>query len=433
LRNAAAFRLVSHICIFYSAAVLFPQFLLPYNTAYLIIAAAALFACLAAVYIDLPALRVPVSLVPLGVLLFILKPTAVTAALIVNALPLIYAAVILMLGRFHGEVWVYRKEVQRLALFIAPLLALTISSQAGFLNDAEQIGALPYAWALYFFFVFFALLALRTMRSGVIRSAKWQGGTIGVYLLAAAFAAVLGFLLRFALPVFKFILMLLVLPIGLILWLLGMAMGIFASNCAGHLGDLYATVPPVTLSPEEQAAVAAQSSKATPPPTNFLDDFGKGFGFPKEAVVIGLILLLAAAVIVIAFKHTGKLKKSFVSQTDLAADADAASAKRSAFNRLRRKAPATNAERVRDVYRRYLGFLKRNGIERHPGSTSGDISELASAVLVNETDELLRALYIKARYSENEITEEDAENAEQAYLDLLNRKSKCDTEQLSGE
>lgn len=431
MRNAAAFRLVSHICIFYAAAVLFPQFRLPYNTAYLIIAAAALCAYIAAVYINLSALRLLVALVPLGMLLFILEPIAITAALIINALPLIYAAVILFLGRFNGETWGYRREVLYLVFFSAPLLALTLYYQVLLVYKAEQIGALSYAWALYFFFIFFALLALRTMRSGVFRSAKWQGGTIGVYLLAAAFAAALGVLLRFSVPVFKFILMLLALPLALFLWLLGSAIGIFASSCAGHLGDLYATVPPTTLSPEEQAAVAANASKVTPPPANFLDDFGKGFGFPKEAVIIGIIVLLAAVVIVIAFKHTGKLKKSAAFQADHGANP--ASAKRAASKRLRRKAPATNAERVRDVYRRYLGFLKRNGIERHPGSTSGDISELARSVLINETDEFLRVLYIKARYSENEITEEEAENAEQAYLDLLNGNSKGDAEQLNGE
>lgn len=405
MRNSAAFRLVSHICLFFSAAVLVPLFRPADCTAYFIIAASAFIACCAAVYLDSAALRLPVSLVPLAVLFFILRPKSVTIPIIVNALPLIYAAAILTVGRFRGDVWVCRMEVRLLSLFIFPLIALTIYYQALSVKNVEQRAALSYAWALYFFFLLFAFLSLRTMRSGELRSAKWQGGTIGAYLLAVAFAAAVGLLLRFSLPAFKFIVMLIVLPLALIIWLVSMAAGALASKYAAQLSDFYATAAPITPSPQEQTAPAPVSI-ATAPSSNFLDDFGKGFGFSKEAVIIGVIVLLAIAVIVITLMHTGKLTKNAVSLSPDLEGADPAASKRTLF-KIRRKAPAANAEKVRDVYRRYLGYLRRNGVQRHPGSTSGDISELANAVLGDKTDELLRALYLRARYAADEISEEE--------------------------
>ena len=55
-----------------------------------------------------------------------------------------------------------------------------------------------------------------------------------------------------------------------------------------------------------------------------------------------------------------------------------------------------------------------HGIIPERSETSGEISE-AAAKLIRETDEQLRALYRKARYDSEPVTDEEVRAAEEAY------------------
>ena len=59
-----------------------------------------------------------------------------------------------------------------------------------------------------------------------------------------------------------------------------------------------------------------------------------------------------------------------------------------------------------------------NGVRRGPGCTTEDISRSSSEILAGETDELLRGLYRKARYSEKPISAEEADAAQAALSRL---------------
>lgn len=65
---------------------------------------------------------------------------------------------------------------------------------------------------------------------------------------------------------------------------------------------------------------------------------------------------------------------------------------------------------MRAVYRDYLNFLRSKGVSPGPSETTAEISQDASALLL-ESDESLRALYRRARYSAGAVSPAEVDAA----------------------
>jgi len=84
---------------------------------------------------------------------------------------------------------------------------------------------------------------------------------------------------------------------------------------------------------------------------------------------------------------------------------------------LREKYPADLRDQVRFFYRKYLEKLKRENVNILKSDTSLDVNQKAREILDHGIDDL-RKIYIKCRYSKEEITEEDVDNIKNIYHNL---------------
>ena len=83
----------------------------------------------------------------------------------------------------------------------------------------------------------------------------------------------------------------------------------------------------------------------------------------------------------------------------------------------REKYPVDLREQVRFFYRKYLEKLKRENVNILKSDTSLDVNQKAREILDHGIDDL-RKIYIKCRYSKEEITEEDVDNIKNIYHNL---------------
>lgn len=415
MRNSAAFRLVSHICLFLAVMALMPSITPESFLPYFLIVGAALICYLAGVQLNSAVLRLLVSLVPFAGLLLIPEPIPAIA----TALPLIYAAIVLVSGRFFGEAWRYQKLFKPLALFaaaftlVAALVRHSSSYSAADPGIAGQLRGLDAFFLLIFGFFIFGFLSLCAQRLGSIRSAKWQLGITGSFVLAILAGAAIGVLLHLlAKPVSSFF-ALLIYPIGYFFSFLTRLFGGTFSGLKPFEDDLNATPAPATPMPDGAPEQAPAPAMPTEDPG--FAPLIKNFNYP--AFIIALVAIAALVLLIMLLLRARKDQGEIEFDNSMFEDGQQPS-KRRFERRKRRRSVNTNADRVRDIYRSYLFFLNQNGITTGISSTSGEISEKAGSLL-DKHDELLRALYIKARYGSEPISDETVLLAEEAYKKLI--------------
>ena len=81
-------------------------------------------------------------------------------------------------------------------------------------------------------------------------------------------------------------------------------------------------------------------------------------------------------------------------------------------------APSQPRDAVRYYYAKYMRECRRRAILIEPSMTAGEISEASSILLDEENRETMHDLYIRSRYSSQEISTHDAETAKQIYKQL---------------
>ena len=388
-----------------------PESFLPY----FLIVGAALICYLAGVQLNSAVLRLLVSLVPFAGLLLIPEPIPAIAA----ALPLIYAAIVLVSGRFFGEAWRYQKLFKPLALFaaaftlVAALVRHSSSYSAADPGIAGQLRGLDAFFLLIFGFFIFGFLSLCAQRLGSIRSAKWQLGITGSFVLAMLAGAAIGVLLHLlAKPVSSFF-ALLIYPIGYFFSFLTRLFGGTFAGLKPFEDDLNATPAPATPMPDGAPEQAPAPAMPTEDPG--FAPLIKNFNYP--AFIIALVAIAALVLLIMLLLRARKDQGEIEFDNSMFEDGQQPS-KRRFERRKRRRSVNTNADRVRDIYRSYLFFLNQNGITTGISSTSGEISEKAGSLL-DKHDELLRSLYIKARYGSEPISDETVLLAEEAYKKLI--------------
>lgn len=84
---------------------------------------------------------------------------------------------------------------------------------------------------------------------------------------------------------------------------------------------------------------------------------------------------------------------------------------------LREKYPVDLRDQVRFFYRKYLQRLKRENVNILKSDTSLDVNQKAREIFDHGIDDL-RKIYMKCRYSKEEITEEDVNNIKNIYSNL---------------
>lgn len=393
MHSFVSFRLTSHVCLYSALLCLFNVFQTSWQCFALLIALS-LLACFLAVNCRLPALRLLCGLLPLLALLVPVHHWAVTVAV---ALAVVYLSAFLISGRFLLEVWKYRPEV---VILLVVSLILAVASQMG--DHANPVPA-PMCLAC----VVCAFLALRAMRLGGAASAGWQLACAGEFFLpVAASAATVGVIM-------------LVWPLlGVVFSKLGALFGWFlyqwnsfwdkTMHLATIVDSSFAESDSIPWESEQEMAVETVQS-ITGSWRLLQKDFPWG--------IVVLFVLGAALLVLVAWllwrSRPAVGKKPDPGMVEVKAERENVGRRK----RHARRARQTNRDLIRDLYREYLRFLSIHGVCLKRSATTEEITA-ASAAILTQTDELLRALYRKVRYSTAEPTDEEVARAKM-LLDQL--------------
>ncbi len=84
--------------------------------------------------------------------------------------------------------------------------------------------------------------------------------------------------------------------------------------------------------------------------------------------------------------------------------------------RKRRKEERTNNYKIREIYREYLAYIRKNGVSISGQATSEEILEASNRLVDSSEAAGLRALYIRARYNdEKQLSSEEVSQAKQLW------------------
>ena len=398
MHSFVSFRLTSHICIYSALLCLFSVFQASWQCFALLIVLT-LLACYAATNCRNAGLRALCSLLPL---LSLLAPVHHWIVMVAVGLAVAYLAVFLVSGRFLLEIWRYRPEV--VFLVIAAFI-LTWVSWLGF--EANPVPP-PMCLAC----AVLAFLALRALRLGKTASAGWQLMTAGEFFLPVAAGAAAAGVIWAAWPLLGFVFS----KIGAVFgWLI--AKGTVLWDKALHnvdiKDDFFETKETLAAASEEEAA--AETVRSITGNWRLLEkDFPWG--------IIALFVLGAALIALIAWllwrSRPPMGKKLEEGMVEVEAEREGGSRRK---HRRRSQRP-TNRDLIRSLYREYLMFLSRHGIMPKRSATTEEIT-LAAASILTQTDELLRALYRKVRYSTAEPTDEEVARARTLFAQLTQEEN----------
>ncbi len=403
MRNFVSYRLTSHVLFVCAFLLLFA----PYRSDQLLFAvfpALVFFSSFIAVRFASALPRAALGLVPALALLIPHSGGLYTlaAVLLLSA----YCAAVLGMGNFGFEIWQYRPELGAL-LAIAFLYFL-----ASFFLELSY----PTPIFMMAASVIFGFLAIRAMRSGSALSRGWQAGSAGFFLAALAGLVAVGVLLWAMIPLYKLL-------AHAVAWIWGGLMVLIVklfTLLMGIADPIEEDLPELTPEPSEDVfePLSPGSSSAS---HNYSVD-GQGINIDWRIVLAAIGVILAVVAVILLVRSIGRRGKRQYSAEIKFEDYPRSDDDGRRGKRRRGRRRATNAEKIRAVYRSYLSFLSRNGIRRRCASTTQDISDEANEILI-ETDELLRVVYRRARYGLDEITDEDVAAAEEAYLRLVNDRN----------
>lgn len=409
MRSFAALRLAAQLLLVSAVLCLLGPFRADWPL-FALLPALALLAALAA----LPLKAAPARLA-LGLLPALALPLASgLPALIAGGLMTGYCAAFLSVGRFALELWQYRRE----AVVLIALAAVT-----ALLSNLAAFRGVPPRWLALACGVC-ALLALRALRMARAASPAWEAAGAGLFLLLPLGGAAAGAAIWAATPLLQY-------PLRAIGALLGGAAALWSSFWAWLLGSVDSIgddffveesgpVPTLPTQPAmEPGAELPGSSNLRMPELNIP-------WLTLLAVAAGVALLILA----LRLLRRGRRAPAANASSDYQWETAPEPSRRPRSRKRSRRGPRTNRDRVRTLYKDYLDFLSGCGVRPAHSETTAEISADAAAVL-NETDELLRALYRQARYSDAPITDAELRDAE-AQLARLTREENLRSAQTGG-
>lgn len=410
MRTASALRIGAHVGLYFGIVAQSRLFL---GALYLPFAvyAAIIISALFAVSIESRPLRILCAASP--ALLLILSNSIFSA--IALALPIAYSVILIGSDRFTSELWQLKNEATLILLFSMPIMMISLLGGYGELFGEEYPRApIHCSWVFLFCAVMLVFLMLRAARTGCIRSASWQTKNVLTFLIPLAAAIPLGILLKVGLiPVMKFVAIVICAPFIALIYF-----GNIAFSALFAFGKDFESTNTIVDPEVDFETLVNENGTANDAMEYFMKathiEVSRETMLLIGAIILGILLIVA---VVFILRRGISVRKQYVNEGYYEADEEYSSRRR---HRRGIKTVRDSAERVRYTYRQYLAFLKIHGIVPSQSKTTGDISEAARSLL-NETDELLRELYRKARYGpKEEVTEQEAELAAEVYLRLVN-------------
>ena len=391
MKPMSAFRLTALTCVWFALFSLIPA-LRVWSLAPVLVLGAILVASFAAVQLKHPLARLGVALLPLLTLLYAWQNGLMMT--LVCAAPIVVIAIALATDHATIEYWRVKREFIALSVVCAILLLVSLNPVLFSAQCAVFVAA---------FFVF-GFLALRAGRVGSYESAAWQTGNTGIFLATLAAVAGGGTLLMFGFD-------------ALVKWLKQ-----FISD-----DKLIVTGTSNAQLVEEsfyyQATLEPMSSPGAYVATEMTEDHPfvhvETQQFDIWWMVVGILLVLAIAALVVLLLARKKDKKAPAETLELKQE-DVGHGARANRLRRRNRGKQTNNDKVREIYRNYLKHLRTEGVQFQRSATTSDVSERAATLA--EDDTMLRTLYRKARYDNDQVTDEEVQLAQKCFEQLIAAK-----------
>ena len=405
MKNMAAFRITALSCFFFALVSLLSPFkdsILPTAvTAGLILIAAFL-----AVQVEKPWLRLVFFIIPLTWIALVAivdwPKLALTAG--VCAVPVIVAALTVAFRLEGKELWRQRREFLILTAASALLLVICLNPLIFSLNTIIFVAA----------YLLLGVLALRAGRAGRMVSTKWQAGSAALLLVPIVCAAGVGTGLMVGFD-------------ALMEWLKNLfadtGMPVAKPTSEPMQVDSWIKLPPVNEM-AQSSAVPLDHFEDKPETPNLIKIEGSDWHW----ILLAVVLVLALVILLVLLLGNKNKEKPKEEGLEMAVEDEVRTKSRRRWRR--RSKDESNAEKVRELYRQYLAYLKVKGVSFDQSETSQDVSEDAKAVLGD--DEVFREIYRKARYDkEGTITDEELAQAQAAYQRLINPPKEEQAEEAS--
>ncbi len=396
MRSFVAFRLTSQICFASAVVCMFPLFGERWF-AFALFAGLSFVAGLCAGEIEKPLFRFAFSLLPLASLFFAGRGWMAPVALL---LLLGYELLFLSLGRFQVELWYYRPAVGVLCIV---LLILILSGLGTVTSDSSRYFALAG--------LLLSLLALRTLRLGPAPSLGWQAGNAGLFLLPLSGGIATGAVLCLIGSLFQYLVYAVAAVSGAVVAALAF-LGDWIMKIFTNFEDPYdtATTEYTTLEAASEELISEGLSERSISLRQFRVQI------PWNSLVTVLSVVAVIALIVFLLRRGARASGKMTQDSGLTEDGyfeEGTPRRRGRKKTVRR----TYREKIRGLYRDYLTLLRHYNIYPKESATTLEISDSAASVLL-ESDEKLRDLYRRCRYSDAPVTKEDFLAAEKAFNDI---------------
>lgn len=394
MKNAASYRITAFTCFYFAFVCLFSYFRtwnwLPAITVALIF----IFSMIGAHVKPLP-LRVLVSLVPFAPAVYATLVPGDFIMAVILAVPALFNVIMLTAGRDIPPLYRLRHEFYVLAgiCFLLSVMLLV-----------TWLNPLLHRWPAFVYIggcMLFGILELRAARAGQTGSVRWQAGNAGFFLLPVTVSAVIGVGLMIA---FEY----------LVNWLAQFfydegVEAVHSSPSPIYVDTAIRVDPPVV-----GASTAVPVPLETSAPSR--DANMRTYILDWRWIAIGVILIAACVLLIYFLTRKKKSDLTKQEELDLSLEREIANA----FSIRRNDMPEDdfNRAKVRELYRRYMQYLRSRGITIIPSETTHDISD--SALSVTDDDTALRTVYRLSRYDRDAaITDEDVKFAEECYLRLV--------------
>lgn len=320
-------------------------------------------------------------------------------------LPVFYAGYILLRKRNSGILEAQGSVFLWQCKILAGMAFLEMAFTS--VKNWEEHGAV---WTFLFFA--FGVLFLRITRLGEeyrrnVRFWVWNGVyVIGVLFLAAALTSKV--VVQAVLWLVKNIYFKLIVPIL-------MAFVYVAAGAANLVLWLLRKLFPPEIAEQIQDITMPMMAKGTP----FTQEAEEVAGLPMPFRVFAWIELAVVVMLLVWYfvrRLLGEVSRE--KRMPQAGTIEKSSLERPERPFRRKRNSAKQQEGIRFVYQKFLKLCRKQGIEITASDTSREIQKKAQHVWDEKTTEALRELYLKARYSEQQIQESEIEQAKREYRKL---------------
>ena len=354
-----------------------------------------------------------------------------TPADYVNTIPMvIYLFVIAWMGYYKVG---YSMALERFFLLLKILPVVVVLTIVASNLDGFSEVMLPY----FFFFLILTVMLLRMLRHSeqVAKDKKFtlmntlEIGTVcgfGYLLSTGQIIALVKFLFN---CVMNYIVTPLMKGIGFVLSLFPRAI-----NAIARLFDADLPVPDMTIDLSNIDFSELQTGQGTPDPGEqavmefYAEEAAKGGDGSIKYVGIALGVIIMIIFVVILFRVLMRMGRKD-DDNQFADMREAIDEDDSNNDKLGRSA----RDRVRNYYRKFLRICVREGLDPDLNLNSRQVNQSMVKVMDEPAMEGLRDVYIRARYSSEEITEDDVKTAKQmlglakkAEKELEKKKAKVD-------